>query len=659
MADSTVQWILKLVNQVSAPAKEAAKDTKALAQEQQDQAKSSGKAAEGLARLGGALSIVSPQLGSLVLDAGKAAGATKSLLDASAATGISMGAIGVAMGAVVGVVATLGLAYAGLTADSREAAKVQAIVADGMKGVEERATATGRSILQLQLVTEGATAAETAHALALYDAEAAYRKATAGAKELVEANNKILAPKELIPSTWVEATGRLSRGMGDLADAIDRVDGGISGLANGPSKSGVFGFLTLGVDGLTTSTADLQKESYGAIGTMIQQKVAILSGVAATEQAKAATDAFTAAQKDAKAHADALAKSILDQAAAYRKQQEEARASAIKTGGDEAAQRGLDYLKERIALEEQAKEAAADAAAAAIFDANQAKEAAAAWRSALGASALGAAGTAVSFAQNPIGTIGSSTGPWGAIVVGLMTAITNLDDTLNGPNGLAQFGKDFRRELRHGGEDVAKFIVDAVGRIDPAALIIEFVTDLIKGLVDGLPTMMQEAARNIGPVAAALVRGIVVGAPEIVAGLITALADPETWTAVVDAFVDGFTDAFSGMGTDAANNQKTFDEDAKKNQQNFDNAARGIQQWITGTHADGADYVDKTGLYVLHRGEVVNTAARQQAASGGGMSTGSAKLRGMGGRLFLEIDADSVSDAFDQLRGRGYTLGTP
>lgn len=656
MASGVVEWVLKLVNGVSAPAAAATTSAKALGAAAGDGATKFDKLGAAMGPLGGILSRISPEAGAA---ASSIAGLTGALKGGAEGLGVGMGSMGVALGGVVAVVGVLAFAYQGLTARSREAAAVTAIFADGMKGLAESADATTRALLVATIAGSNMSESQGRLALATYDAGLAFDKATDASQKLITANSKILAtagPSIAAIDSWTTLGGGLSMVFGDWADAIDRVDGGLVSLAESAAvNQGVFAFFTSGMDGMTTSTKELEEQSGAAMGAIIQQRAAMVLGVAATEASKVALDKKAAAEKAAaesarqhKAEADALTKSIEDQTAAYEKWLAEYNRGKVDAAGMAAAKAGADYLKRRAAGVEYDKQSAIDAEDY-VFQHKQAQEkwlqdyAAQREQERLDAQAramdtLGAAGSAGGVTS----AIGNS-GPIGAIIIGVMTAVTNLDETLS---GLGDFVADFRKSLKDAPKEFADFLVKELGRGDK---MIGAVIGFVQGLIDNAPRIMSALAGSVGELTGALIEGLVEGVPQLVGSLLSSLFDPQTWIKAGEALVQGFVDGFAGVGdatpTEAANNAS---------------AKESMDQWggVKGSHADGADYVDRTGLYVVHRGERIDTASRTQRESGGATSAGggSGRMIGRGGKVYIEIDADSLSDTFGGLRGRGYAL---
>lgn len=155
----------------------------------------------------------------------------------------------------------LAMAYQGLTAKSEAAADAQAALAMGYDHTTDLMQEATRSAYRLDLIMAGASSEALAAADTFYATGDAYREATKESDALIASNVKLLE-LDGVPKDWETVIGGVSRGFGDLADAIDRVDGGVSGLA---TKTGLFAFLTSAMDGVSTSTAELERETQAAV----------------------------------------------------------------------------------------------------------------------------------------------------------------------------------------------------------------------------------------------------------------------------------------------------------------------------------------------------------------------------------------------------------
>lgn len=331
-AKDIMRQLTREVKAAEKASREAAKAAKDLRSSYQVAGDTFGKVGQNSSKMAGLLGLISPRAAEAARTLNDVGDAGEALTAGAEGAGLSLGVVGAGLAGVAAVIGVVALGYEGLTAASEAQARADKIVSDGLASTREQLVGTRRSLLEARLATEGATSAEKARALGLYDADQAYRKATAGARELIEANNKLLAPETLIPESWAEGTGLLSKAMGDLAEEIDRVDGGIDGLA---VKGGLFSFITTGIDGLTDSTKDLQRESYLRLGTMVQERGATILAAAATEKARLAQEAATEAERKRREGIEASKRALAEM-------RSEEQAAAAAYGG------ALDFLDGQI-----------------------------------------------------------------------------------------------------------------------------------------------------------------------------------------------------------------------------------------------------------------------------------------------------------------------
>jgi hypothetical protein len=146
----------------------------------------------------------------------------------------------------------------------------------------------------------------------------------------------------------------------------------------------------------------------------------------------------------------------------------------------------------------------------------------------------------------------------------------------------------------------------------------ENTAEAVRAFVDGIVKGLPDAAP-------ALVRELAYGAPAIAMSILSLLADPSFWLDVIEAFAEGIAEAFGLAGGDGE---------------------------FTSTGAAGGS---KTVATVKLEGEgPIESQSNEPVYLRSMGATGRSRMTGRGGRLYLEIDADSVSDSFRQLAGRGY-----
>ena len=226
--------------------------------------------------------------------------------------------------------------------------------------------------------------------------------------------------------------------------------------------------------------------------------------------------------------------------------------------------------------------------------------------------AQGVANTAVGFAQSPMATIGSSTGPWGAVIVGAMQAVTHLDETLG---GLKSWGEDFREALKTAPQEILDFILAQLQAGDPIMDIVSMVQEFVVGFIKGIPEMMKAMAADIGPMAGEFVKFLVMGVPEIVVAFFEMLFDGQMWLDAGKELLKGFAEGFDDLF--AADPNAPTPKEAAREQ--YEAKRRDLEWWgqagkdvgdffskgESEHFATGADYVTKPGMKWLDAGETV------------------------------------------------------
>lgn len=270
-------------------------------------------------------------------------------------------------------------------------------------------------------------------------------------------------------------------------------------------------------------------------------------------------------------------------------------------------------------------------------------------------------GNVISAVADPIGFLASDGGIVGMVTKGVLAA-GNLDGTLKGASGLVD--SVIQNALsKGGGSKVGGFIGDIVSTV-PTALV-RGLPRFVSGLIDSMPSVLSALARMIPELGYGVIELMVVGAPRIGLAILDMLIDPNTWIKVGASFIEGVATALTrtlegilGLGGRFSDNQvggkgtKSPGDWWSETWSDFDALISGER-----SRAGGEQYISRAGLRVVHPGESIVTAGQVNAGTGGGLARGRGMMRGSGGRVYIEIDADSLSDTFGSLRDRGYRLG--
>jgi len=499
----------------------------------------------------------------------------------------ALGPIAAMLPIVAVAAAGVTLAYQGLTAESEQAAAVQAAFGRSAKATAEIMDDATDSIRRLKLITAGASKEAIAASDSWAGLRDRYEEATAASDALVKSNAKILASKG-VPESWDVAIGTVSRGMGDLADAIDRVDGGIAGLA---VNTGLFAFLTTAMDGLSTSTAELKEQTYAEIGAMMQARgAAVLAAEARraetvatknqSEEAKKGARVKKEETQSAQALAAALWKVTEGWIAAAAAEMDAERFAPPPVSEWEALANQIDALVPQKTLTDMEKLAelsarvtealgggklTAEQAAALTAQLSTASSAVAADSAPGRSAAAGKVGQAMS---SPLSAaVGADpTGIAAAVLAGLQSA-ANMEDGKSVFNDAAALITDALANLGPFVESAFAAVGDIIAQAP--VLLIRAIPSILSAVTTGIPKLIGALVGAVPDVIVALAGMIpemlpdllamfiqlLVGAvPQLIIGLIQAFTDPAFYVAIAEAFAAGIERAFAGKDASAEEN---------------------------------------------------------------------------------------------------------
>jgi hypothetical protein len=488
----------------------------------------------------------------------------------------ALGPLAVALPVVAVAAAGLAMAYQGLTAESESAAAAQAALALGLSHTEELTREATRSTARLQLIMEGASKEAIAAADTFYSTGDAYREATKESDALIASHVKLLELKG-VPDSWEVAIGGVSRGMGDLADAIDRVDGGISGLA---VNTGLFAFLSSAMDGVSTSTKELERELQAAVVGQLKMRDAtddVRRAKAAesnathkqTEGSKAHRKAAKEEVETLQAQARALQAITLGWIASAAAEMDAERFAPPPVSEWEALANQIDQLVPQKTLSDMEKLAelsarVTEALAMGKLTPDQAKALLAqidttgtAITAANVPSTAGTAGKVGQALSSPLSAVASLHPIAEAVYAGLQSAanmqdgssvFTEAADLIT--SALGNLGAFVESAFAAAGDIIAnapRVLVEALPEILQAIIDgIPMLVESIAAMATGLVTALAEALPQILPDLVILLGKVFIGAvPMIAIALATALLDPAFYVAIAEAFAEGLAKALS------------------------------------------------------------------------------------------------------------------
>jgi hypothetical protein len=618
-----------------------------------------GKVGSSAAKMRGVLSLLPGPMGNVAGLANDAADGVEVL---SGMLGLSLGPVAV----VAAAVAALGVAYMALAADAKKAEEAQQRAAKAAEVAEEkfaRLAAIKGQVTDAYLV---ATEQETAASLKLRDvtedlrsqfgpliAEQRDRQADAETRGAAAREKLAEATRRVVEQEAVVAR----HGAGALSLVTEQRKLDLRRAAQATLAAEVAENDRVGIAAERAAAA--YEAKWGDLAAKAAQGVLIASkeGDAAGRAADKVED-HAEATREASAATSEWAAGMLALVAAW----DRVRADRADVSPEQA---GLAYLEKRVAEQERLNALAEEELATA--------EALAATRT---PSAM--LGAAAGYISAPLQS-GAALDPSGtaSAILALAEALGSLDETMASIYSVTVDEETGTREQGglvgdilgnvsgKGAATLGAWVAQVIGDALPA--LARGIPDFVAGLVESLPAILEAIARAIPGLALALVEQFVLLAPRVGVALAEVLLDPETWIGIGEAFIDaigeaidrlvqGIVDIVTGAAaaTGDGSQPTIFEGDW------WEQAGQDVESFFAGegrSKASGATYIDRGGLYMLHAGETVQTAAATTAASGGGLAGARGRMRGSGGRVVVEIDADSLADALGAMSRRGYAVG--
>lgn len=182
----------------------------------------------------------------------------------------------------------------------------------------------------------------------------------------------------------------------------------------------------------------------------------------------------------------------------------------------------------------------------------------------------------------------------------------------------------------------------------------QVIPELIEGLIAAIPQLIMATIEQFPLMIGGLVQMLIVGIPKAILQGIGALFSADLWKGLADAMIAGFKEIFAPIfGNKATGEKGAFQEGGY-----FDGVfvggkerARG-ERTTLGSRATGDDYIPRTGLYLMHQGEVVAGNGRTMPTGAGG--SGGATIIVQGSVLGTVED---IARAFREAQRRGVSFG--
>lgn len=588
-------------------------------------------------KLGQGLGILSPTLGALAMGVADAADgllalATPSGMAIAAVVGLSAAAVG-GVAAIAGLV--VGLGQATLAADEALASLegfrligsdiYPAVPPATLQSIKEANAAVDAlvSVFQLMVVEVGGNVAP---------AFAKFGKAAVGAGLLaLEAFKALTEGQSILKAVAIGVVSAIQSPfflLLDLGAALQDTMGGLMRMVGqdvpeafqnnaqkiAALKQATAGYIVDMIDlGSATSGLSDMYDSLASKGdTFVQQQMR-------------ATDAMEAGSSAADKQAEALeklAKAWEDYSAAreYDMSLGEREAKAMA-----ASQARMDQFTQAAQGSFQFGEAFGGAAAAEAAPATAAQQ-----LGMLGnaAGALQGGAEGVSGAMTAMGASAgmAAAGPIVAAIMQIAQLVTSIVPEDGGQGLLDQIHgtvMEFMGDIGELPAVLAQFMQDTIREGIPAMM--QIIPELIQGLISAIPQLIMATIEQFPLMIGGLVQMLIVGIPKAILEGIGALFSADLWKGLADSLVAAFKEIFAPIfGNKATGEKGAFQEGGY-----FDGVfvggkeRRRGERSTLGSRASGDDFIPQTGLYLMHKGEVVSGNGRLAPAtsgSGGGQS---------------------------------------
>lgn len=284
---------------------------------------------------------------------------------------------------------------------------------------------------------------------------------------------------------------------------------------------------------------------------------------------------------------------------------------------------------------------------------------------AAGPSVLSQLGNAAGALQGGAGGIGGAMSAMGASagmaaagpIVAAIVQVVQLVTSIVGENGFADglLGQvhdlvmEFFTDLGDLPAVLSDFMAATIREGIPAMF--EMVPALIEGLMAEIPNLISATIEQFPLMFGGIVKLLLVGLPMAIIEGIASLFSIETWKGIWQSFVDIIKEAFGsifGGGKDSAYGKGgTMDRIFVGPKER----AAGERSSL-GSRASGDDFIPRTGLYMMHRGETVSGNGRLPP---GGRSTSQATTIVVQGSLMASVE--DLASAIRDAKRRGVSFG--
>jgi hypothetical protein len=248
----------------------------------------------------------------------------------------------------------------------------------------------------------------------------------------------------------------------------------------------------------------------------------------------------------------------------------------------------------------------------------------------------------------------AAAGPIVAAIMQIMQLVTalvpepgqmGLQDQIHG------FFMEFLGDLGGLPAVLAKGMTDSIKEGIPA--LFEAIPALVEGLIAAIPELIVATVEQFPLMIGGLVQMLIVGIPKAILEGIGALFSADLWKGLADAMVAGFKEIFAPLfGNKATGEKGAFQEGGY-----FDGVfvggkeRRRGERSTLGSRASGDDFIPQTGLYLMHKGEVVSGNGRLAPATSGSSGGQSIIIQGS------VYGIDDLARAMREATRRGVSFG--
>ena len=609
-----------------------------------------GRTGQAATKLAGALGMVNPELGGVAMSVADLADVLEVAESAAAALGIGMGSVLTVLLPVAIALAAGAVAWKHYSDQLEEAEEKMNRAAEAAQRMQDATSGIADTEALARLRAQVALGEENQDVLDAVLAQQQAEAQMAGARQELEARLLETSQKRVGVQQELDKLERESQGMeksvAELARASE-LNGQLQQL------TGTFNQQKEAVEGLDARTANLAASYLDATAGARQLKEAEEAEAEAVKQAEADKAAARAAGK---ALADANPGEDPQEVAAKAKAAAAAAAQVVKDAMQEAealfqpqsnpaAAMLRDFYSslealvppETLSATDQLAGLEADLATAmsrGLLSAQAAEEASARLAAARGELAKETAAANVAEAQRAVATaaggpsavlnVVASSGPWGAMIATLIDLIANFDDTLA---SFQQFHVDFWETFSQFPQILADHLEETLSSSMEAMLTAP--ADFIQSLADSFPQMMESFASFLPEMLSTLLEQLLVAMPTAASEFLSAILDTDTWKQAAETFVQSMKDSFVDFGGSG-------DGDP------LGTAGNILTGGLVGSFDSGSDGVARSGLALVHQNERIVTA-------NGGASGRTAQM--------MRDRADGGGG--DHLHISGFALGTP